>query len=227
MVSFCNISIGDVDLYMRYGNYGIGMSIDWAIKNRISPVIYIHENSPFNNLHREINKILLWDLANKQLTDAKRQFEEAMKRGEAYNYSPTNDESHIRLVSDINHLTVPALQFFKNWKIQYQKQEIITYQEREWRYIPELKDEKRIIPSSDEEFGNYANKEVKPKPHLPEYTLQIESITDLRYIIISNEEERSSAITCLEKKFGDKNVVRALFSGTLLMLTDQQVKNDF
>src|SRR5689334_2541951 len=61
MVSFCNISIRDVDLYMRYGNYGIGMSVNWAIKNRISPVIYIHETSPFNNLDREINYILLQD----------------------------------------------------------------------------------------------------------------------------------------------------------------------
>lgn len=227
MVSFCNISIRDVDLYMRYGNYGIGMSIDWAIKNRISPVIYIHETSPFNNLHSDINKILLWDLVNGQFADAQRQFKEAMDKGEAYNYSPPADERHTRLLSEINKLTVPALQFFKNWKVQYQEQEIITYQEREWRYIPDLQDEKKIIPSSDDEFASYSDKEVKPKPHLPKYALQIDSITDLRYIIISNEEERSNVINCLILKFGEKNVLDALFSGTLLILTDQQVKNDF
>lgn len=155
MVSFCNISIRDVDLYMRYGNYGIGMSIDWAVKNRISPVIYIHETSPFNNLHREVNKVLLTDLGSRQLADALRQFEEAIEKGEAYNYTVPADDRHTQLLSDINKLTVPALQFFKNWKTQYNRQEIITYQEREWRYIPELREEKKIILSSDEEFALY------------------------------------------------------------------------
>lgn len=227
MVSFCNIPIRDVDLYMRYGNYGLGMSVDWALKNRISPVIYIHENSPFNSLHSDINKILLWDLANGQLTEAQRQFQEAMDKGVAYNFSPQADERHIKLLSNINMVTVPALQFFKNWKVEYEGQELITYQEREWRFIPNLETEKKIIPNSDEVFANYLDKEIKPKPHLPQYSLQIDKITDLRYIIINNEEERSELINCLKNKFGEKEVIEALFSGTLFILTNNQVKNDF
>ena len=65
MVSFCNISIRDVGLYMRYGDYGIGMTMDWALQNRISPVIYVHENSPFSDLHNKVNKLLLWDIIGK------------------------------------------------------------------------------------------------------------------------------------------------------------------
>src|SRR5659263_94182 len=42
MISFCNIPLRDVDLYMRYGKYGIGMSLEWAEENSISPVVYIH-----------------------------------------------------------------------------------------------------------------------------------------------------------------------------------------
>lgn len=224
MVSFCNISIRDVDLYMRYGYYGIGLTIDWALRNRISPVIYIHENSPFNNLHRQINEILLWDLGSRQMADAVKQFEEANAKGEPYNYQ--SDEKHTKLLSDINKLTVPALQFFKNWKAEYRGNEIITYQEREWRYIPELGDGKKIILSSEAEFASY-DKEVRPKPHLPEHALQVSSITDLRYIIISHEEERSTIIKCLNEKFSNQKVLEALFNGTLIILTDQQVKNDF
>lgn len=225
MVSFCNISIRDVDLYMRYGNYGIGLTIDWALKNRISPVIYIHENSPFNNLHRQINKILLWDLLNRQVADAVKQFDESSAKGEAYNYQ--SDERYTKLLSDINKLTVPALQFFKNWKTHYNGIEIITYQEREWRFIPELSEqEKKIILSTETEFVNY-DKAVKSKPHLPEYSLQIESINDIRYIIINNEEERSIIFQSLNDKFGEKNVHEAIFNGTLVVLTDQQIRNDF
>lgn len=224
MVSFCNISIRDVDLYMRYNNYGIGLTIDWALRNRISPVIYIHETSPFNNLHRQINEILLWDLVNRQMDDAVKQFEEAQAKGEPYNYQA--DGKHTKLLADINQLTVPALQFFKNWKTDYKGNEIITYQEREWRYIPELTEEKKIILSSEPEFESY-NKDVKPKPHLPEHVLQISSVADLRYIIIRTEEDRNGIIQCLNERFGDQNVLQALVNGALILLTDEQVRNDF
>jgi hypothetical protein len=87
-------------------------------------------------------------------------------------------------------------------------------------------EEKKIILSTEAEFATY-EKEVKPKPHLPDHSLQIESITDLRYIIINNEEERSIIIKCLNEKFGDQKVLEALFNGTLIILTDQQIRNDF
>ena len=175
MVSFCNISIRDVDLYMRYGNYGIGMSLDWAIKNGISPVIYIHENSPFNSLHGDINRIILYDMIGMQLADAQKQFDEAFDKGEEFEYSPLNSGRQVHLLASINMVTVPTLQFFKNWKVEYKGQEIITYQEREWRYIPSLdpESEKRIIPSTDEEFEVFSDKDAKPKPHLPKYSLLI------------------------------------------------------
>ena len=225
MVSFCNIPIRDVDLYMRYGNYGIGMSIEWAIKNNISPVIYFHENSPFSDLHRRINKELLDDMVQRQFADLGAQIEAAVDRGEI-DFHPGPKDEHSRLLPIINRITVPTLQFFKNWKVQYQQQEIITYQEREWRYVPKLPDGKRIIGSSDKEFASYKNG-TKPKPHLPEYLLPIETITDIRYVIIKNQEERNGALKCLIERFGEEHILNALYNGTLLILTDQQVKNDF
>lgn len=69
MVSFCNIPLTDVDDYMRYGKYGIGLSLDWAIRNGISPVVYIHENTPFANLHKQINVEHLTRLMGAMLQD--------------------------------------------------------------------------------------------------------------------------------------------------------------
>lgn len=227
MVSFCNISIRDVDLYMRYGKYGIGMSIDWAIRNRISPVIYVHENSPFNNLHGDINRILLWNMIGNQFANIQQQINDSIDRGEEYEHSPSTDERQVQLISDINMITVPTLQFFKNWKVEYEGQEIITYQEREWRYIPYLESEKRIIPSTDDEFELFSGKGAKPKPHLPKYSLIIESIADIRYIVINNETERNKIIDCLTERFGKATLLDALYQGTLLILTDEQVRNDF
>lgn len=227
MVSYCNISIREVDLYMRYGYYGIGMSVEWAVNRGISPVIYIHENSPFNNLHRNVNEVLLWDMVSKQMADAQKQFEEAVDRGDENNFAPVTNEDYGKLLMEINQITVPALQFFKNWKVDYDGHEIITYQEREWRYVPALPPEGRIIISTDQAFKEYSDKEAKPKPHLPDQALGIESISDIRYLIVRAEEERKAVIGILKKKFGEKNLLDAVLSGELTILTDIQVKNDF
>lgn len=45
MISFCNIPLREVGYYIRYGEYGIGMSMDWAINSKVSPVRYIHEKT--------------------------------------------------------------------------------------------------------------------------------------------------------------------------------------
>lgn len=226
MVSFCNISIRDVDLYMRYGSYGVGMTVEWAIQNRISPVIYIHESSPFNDLHSQVNKVLLWDLVNRQLADAQQQFEEAMKKGETYNYSPPNDPRFNQLLATINELTVPTLQFFKNWKTIYEGNEIVTYQEREWRYVPTLDPGERIIPSTDAKFEEFADKNAKPKPHLPDKVLNFD-ISDIRYVIIKREDERDAIVRCLAGLYKPEVVTEAIVSGKLLILTDRQVRDDF
>lgn len=114
MVSFCNIPLKDVDNYMRYGKYGIGMNLDWAVNNGISPVIYIHENTPFRELHSQINFIHLMNLANKMLGDKFKEITDNIENKKDY----SNDET---IIKDINNITVITLQFFKNWKAKYQK----------------------------------------------------------------------------------------------------------
>ncbi len=46
MVCFCDIPLSHAKVHMkRYGKYGIGLSKDWGIKNKISPVLYAHNKS--------------------------------------------------------------------------------------------------------------------------------------------------------------------------------------
>lgn len=228
MVSFCNLSIKDVDLYMRYGDYGIGMSVEWALRNRISPVIYVHENSPFNNLHTNVNKILFWDMVEKQMERFTKIIDEAVEKGEKPDTTfGVVKEKDTALLAEVNRLTVPLLQFYKNWKVAYREIEIVTYQEREWRYIPELTDEKKIVSSSEQEYAELIDEHKNPKPHLPKYTLPIDSIKDLKYIIIKEANERNPLIEYLTNRFGQDNLREAIVSGKLMILTNEQVRNDF
>ncbi|HEY6436969.1 MAG TPA: abortive infection system antitoxin AbiGi family protein [Ignavibacteriaceae bacterium] len=228
MVSFCNISIKDVGLYMRYGEYGIGMSVDWALSNKISPVIYVHENSPFSDLHSKVNKLLLWDMVGKQMERFRKVIEEAVAKGE--NPDTTvgiQKDEDMNLLAAINEITVPALQFFKNWKINYYGKEIVTYQEREWRYIPGLVGEKKIVSSSEDEYKELIDEKQRPKPHLPKYALAIKSIDVIKYIIIKDDSERMIIFDCLTQIFGSKVVIDALVGGRLMLLTNDQIRNDF
>ncbi|MFW8602538.1 abortive infection system antitoxin AbiGi family protein, partial [Desulfobacterota bacterium M19] len=46
MVCFCSCRLNEINSkIITYGKYGISFSEDWAIKNKISPVLYIDGNS--------------------------------------------------------------------------------------------------------------------------------------------------------------------------------------
>lgn len=220
MVSFCNIPLRDVDLYMRYGKYGIGLSIDWALKNSISPVIYTHEKTPFKSIHSEINQIQLYNLTKtilKNVLDAKLNNEE----------DKTDYSEYDNLINNINKVTVPTIQFFKHWKTKYKGQEIVTYQEREWRYVPTLENEKRLITIEDAEFEQLEKKNFRKKPHLPDHILDISKIEYLRYVIIQNEKQSNRVLNTLISKFGEENVINYILSGRLMIIKDDLIFNDF
>jgi hypothetical protein len=51
MVCFCDLKLtqlSDINISKHtedFGNYGIGFKKSWGIRNKISPVVYVHENS--------------------------------------------------------------------------------------------------------------------------------------------------------------------------------------
>lgn len=220
MVSFCNIPLRDVDLYMRYGKYGIGLSLNWAVENSISPVIYIHDKTPFKNLHSKINQIQLFNLANKMINNILEA--KSNKQDDETDYTEYDE-----LIKNINNVTVPTIQFFKNWKTKYNGQQIITYQEREWRYVPILENEKRLITKDDKEFEQLEKKTFRKKPHLPNKILEISKIEHLRYVIIQNDKQLKRVLNTLKSKFGEKNVIHSILSGNLMIIKDDLIFNDF
>ena len=219
MVSFCNIPIKDVELYARYGNYGIGMSLDWAIKNCISPVVYTHEKTTFRNIHHEINNILIWDLMEKMIPNA---IKAKLKDDE----DKTDYSKFEEIIKQVNKITVPAIQHYKNWKVEYKGKEILTYLEKEWRFIPNLP-EKKIISSNEDEYQLLQEDKFRNKPHFPDFTLEISELSDLRYIMIKNNSQRNIIINILSKKFGKPNVIDSILNGNLLIFNPKNIKNDF
>jgi|GEM_PF-1592663 len=217
MVSFCNIPIAEVDRYMRYGKNGIGMSLEWAINNALSPVTYTHKNSPYNSVLGDLSMIKM-QIGIDNITKDR-----------------VHDPSGLDLMTKLgldklsltNKANLKILQFLKNWETNYRGEKIITYQEREWRFVP---NDARIVPiieEGEDSYVQYSDKKMKPKPHLSEYPLEIKNLDDIRYIVVTTDLQRDKILKSLNKSFSEKKTTAALLLGKLSILTAGQIRNDF
>ena len=56
MVCFCDIPLSQINKHTTYyGNYAIGLTKDWAKRNKINPVLYMYPNSGFTDYFRRSN----------------------------------------------------------------------------------------------------------------------------------------------------------------------------
>ena len=109
MVCFCDIPLSQIaDHTSKYGNYAIGIKKDWAIKQSVTPVLYVHENSLISNtIISEMRELGKKKSAEEDITTKVMKYIDTiclMKR-----YQGFDD----RLKRDIRY-----------------------YDEREWRYVP-------------------------------------------------------------------------------------------
>ena len=55
MVCFCDIPLSRVDEHVKfYGEFGIGLTKEWAKSNKLTPILYIAPNSPIPRTFRNI-----------------------------------------------------------------------------------------------------------------------------------------------------------------------------
>ncbi len=127
MVCFCDIPLGRVDQHVaNYGNYGIGMSRAWAVRKKLSPVIYLSKDS---DLALSFNRLFnfLADADPDTKTDAK-SFLEIMRY-----IKPLTGAMNLKGV--LTH-------------------DVDFYQESEWRYVPvDEKIENGILEEEWKEAG--------------------------------------------------------------------------
>lgn len=250
MVSFCNIPLTDVGKYLYYGDYGLGFSLDWAVKNKISSVNYVHENSEFSKLANEINISMLTNYAGYHFNKVLE--EKLNQRGiNCDNPFKNSNEPNFDEMLSVNKIAIKSIQFMKFWKNEVEfdlcfeefscntkiTKIINSYNEREWRYVPELSVEEEYQETILETKTENNEKTTNPvftrfidekKPHLKDEKFMLKFLLeDLKYIIVKNNIEVNEIVICLNEKYGKENVYNRIIEGKLKILTKENIMNDF
>ena len=127
LISFCDLTImqltRDSVHTTDFGNYGIGLTKNWGIEKRVSPVVYVHKNSqPSTQLYNLIKHFRKYDKeheAEEVISLARRELIDFFKFIKPYQGK-----------------------WQKGKEIPIGKEDIIYYNEREWRYSPPLSQSK-------------------------------------------------------------------------------------
>lgn len=205
VVSFCDIPFSQVLNHINsYGNYGIGLSKDWARRNGLNPVLYVDRDSKIaNSFYSSFFKMVM-NRTNK-ITDF------------------TIEERR----------TFDIIRYMKNYQadlIRENRPPIKDYRfsdEREWRYVLHPEENKVGI------FYNCKGKtiaEIKKIKWAANFLIEDKSLSfgpdDINYIIINKEDERDAILDALpELKNGhDQRVIKRLSSR---IISVDQIRGDF
>jgi len=170
MVSFCDIPLSEIQYHTKkYGSFAIGLTRDWAKRNKLNPVLYIEKDSNLaSGIKNMIDFMFLnWHemLDDKDFDDF---YKNVYKGGLNVIYSSKNYEG--RLIRD---------EIDKDFNF---------YEEREWRYIPQISgDHINKYPDMfwEEDFADL-NKRFTSKPHFKHHGTKIKA-KDIKYIIIPDK----------------------------------------
>lgn len=197
MVSFCDIKLSEIKEHIdKYGYYGIGLSKDWAVNNGLNPVIYLNSSSNFSiGIINSLRNII----QNTDTTDY--------------------DKENI----------AKLIQYLKKYEGDLVRKGITTNNyryadEREWRFVPELKEYIRPWLSKNEY-------DTKQKKKLANESLRNERLffnaNDILYIIVKKETEIRETINHIRAVKGKNYDSIDIDRLTTRIISCERILNDF
>jgi len=165
MVCFCDVPLFQIKKHTRvYGNYAIGLTKDWAIKNKINPVIYAYYDSAFTGYF----KLALNSVFNNKNLDS--------------NYVLK------KFLFTMQYIKPYEGPLWRDGNIVQEK--VRFYDEREWRYIPFTTNLEEPLILNSNSSGDYEaiqklNMDISKKNVM---RLSFEP-DDIRFIIVEKENQ--------------------------------------
>lgn len=198
---FCDTPLSAIHHHMKnYGYYGIGMTKQWGINKGLSPVMYHLKDSA---MAKNIRKTFYTARATNDKEAIYRQIV-LMKMYQAVNYiKKINKKGELKLK---------------------QHKKYLYYDEREWRYVPNLpnyKDLIRFVKNQLELDTLKGNERIDDltKPFLCTFTP-----SDIKYLIVKNDKDRLSLISSINEMKKWENKEKELLESKII--TNDLIIND-
>lgn len=204
LISFCDLTIIQLSrdsLHTTvFGDYGIGLTKKWGIENKISPVIYVHKNSqPSNQLYNLIKLFRKYDRTHET--------------------QETISTARKELIDSFKFIKPYQGRWQKGEKIKEVEDDIVYYNEREWRYCPLLSQYKVLSGTKA------SNKKVKDKlnKQLKSDMVKFDA-DDIKYIMIKKKSEIQDFVTVINKMKLDRKQKNELITK---IITIEEINEDY
>ncbi len=166
MISFCDLTIMQLtnDSVHRkdFGEFGIGLTKEWGIRNGVSPVMYVHKES------QQTKRVY-------RLIKAVKGFRKRTKDDESM------DKIRQEMIDSFKYIKPYSGNWQRGKKI---KEKIVFYNEREWRYSPLL--EERAVFSAVTKRNKKKIKELNTE--LKTKIINFE-VKDVKFIVIKSKRD--------------------------------------
>lgn len=179
MVCFCDIRLNKIEKHLEFysddGGYGIGLSKGWGIDKGIQPIQYINTCG--------VLSLQLKNIFNIALNDSLLQNKET----ENYRDYLINNLIYLKPITGV--MTRGDKEVRKNF-----------HDEQEWRYISNdsMASTKLLIGNEIKNKKNYYNDMLRSREACENRWLKFE-YSDIKYIIVPNEEKQDEIINFIEK----------------------------
>ena len=200
MVCFCDIPLSQIKNHINtYGSYGIGMSMEWATRNALNPVIYL---GPDSDLSRTIGKTV---------GEALR----AVKSGQTLT-------TEYEAMGILRFIKPYEGEFVHNGRVI---EKVRFYDEKEWRFVPKVnaRYEKQGFGLTEDEYKSDLKTRLEDS-FRKEAKLKFEP-NDVRYLIIRDDKEIRLLVEALKliKSKYDPATIEILISR---IMTCDQIEHD-
>ena len=198
MVSFCDIPLSEVKEHIgKYGSYGIGLTKEWAQREKLNPVLYLNKGSAISKSYKRLYDSIITAENIADLTDNEKDMLNVLRYFKNYQ-------------ADL----VRGGEVIKDYRYS---------DEREWRFSPDYEDCNEIALSIDH-FKTEKDREEQ-NAALSDLRLEFEP-NDIKYIIIERESEISEFVEVLKKSKGNKYSYHDVERLMTRIITSEQIVTD-
>jgi len=215
MICFCDIRLETITRFSNYGRYGIGLTKEWGIKNKLNPVFYLENSTLADSLVSTMYRSLPSVLANQLKINGLIQNIAVLKKlGPTISPMQAWDLKKFTLelqalgdeASALEHF-IYSLYYTKHYESDLVRENRTIknyrfYDEREWRYMPQFKCAVCELRRTEEEYQKWRATSEK-KPVLKDISLGFD-FSDIMHIIVEKESEVKEIIALIKDLEGSR-----------------------